>query len=372
MCKDASGRGDIFHSLLNFLEQNIEFYRYAKRGVNDACPIFPLHVYIEPINVCNLRCVYCGTPQLKRKRESMSLELYKVIIEEIRSNNFTQRITLTGQGEPLLHKEIAQMVKIARDSGLYVSIITNATVLDQNLGKALIRAGLDRVQCSFDSLVKEDYEKVQVNADFNKTLTNILLFLKENHDSGGKVFVSISRVESGLVRDKKEDFEKFWYSLPVDNVFAAPLSNLQGKSPMTEQITIPRTERPLCMIPWMSLTIKAGGEITPCTHDYDNEFVIGQMGRDKLVDVWNNEKIRTLRRNLINKELGKITSLNCAGCNNPFIGYSIEDYISGFYQSLSRWILAFGKKVICVPEDEVKYKNLMKVLEESAKCTRFV
>jgi radical SAM protein with 4Fe4S-binding SPASM domain len=238
-------------------------------------------------------------------------------------------------------------------------------VLNQNLGRALIEAGLDRLQCSFDSLIKEDYEKVQVNADFNKTLTNILFFLKDNHDLGGAVFVSISRVESGLVRDKKEDFEKFWYNLPVDNVFVGPLSNLQGKSPMTEQITIPNMERPLCIIPWMGLSIKAGGEITPCSHDYDNEFVIGQMGKDKLVDVWNNEKIRTLRRNLINKEFGKITSLNCAGCNNPFIGYSAEDYISGFYRSLSRWVLAFGKKAMYASEDATRrYKNLIKVLKD--------
>jgi len=61
---------------------------------------------------------------------------------------------LTG-GEPLARTDILELVRSARDAGLYVNLITSGMPLDEARLAKLLEAGLDHLQLSFQGATKE-------------------------------------------------------------------------------------------------------------------------------------------------------------------------------------------------------------------------
>jgi pyrroloquinoline quinone biosynthesis protein E len=64
---------------------------------------------------------------------------------------------LTG-GEPLLRRDLGDLVRAGRESGLYVNLITSGLGLTSERLGALVRAGLDHIQLSF-----QDSEEAEAN-----------------------------------------------------------------------------------------------------------------------------------------------------------------------------------------------------------------
>ena len=71
------------------------------------------------------------------------------------------RAVLHGVGEPMLVKNLPQMVRYLKDRGAYVLFNTNGTVLNEKNGRALIAAGLDELRVSLDASTPKSYLKVR-------------------------------------------------------------------------------------------------------------------------------------------------------------------------------------------------------------------
>jgi len=86
-------------------------YHY-KRG-SLKLPYMPHTAWIEPTNVCNLKCIMCPNSVIPQNNPGfMSMDLYKKIIDEGK-NHFTS-IVLCLAGEPFLHKQLPEMVAYAK------------------------------------------------------------------------------------------------------------------------------------------------------------------------------------------------------------------------------------------------------------------
>src|SRR2546428_12950865 len=111
---------------------------------------------------CNFRCSYSmpaeALPWLK-KAELLSYEEIERIARVAVSIGIEQ-IRLTG-GEPLVRRDVPDLVRqLHRIEGLRsLSITTNGILLKQQ-GKALAEAGLNRINVSLDSLVREEVAKL--------------------------------------------------------------------------------------------------------------------------------------------------------------------------------------------------------------------
>ena len=111
---------------------------------------------------CNFRCTYCmpaeGLPWLK-KAEILSYEEIERIVRVAVSIGIEQ-IRLTG-GEPLVRRDVPDLVRSLRNiEGLHsLSITTNGILLKQQAA-ALAEAGLNRINVSMDSLVREKFAKL--------------------------------------------------------------------------------------------------------------------------------------------------------------------------------------------------------------------
>ena len=97
---------------------------------------------IEVTTFCNLRCVYCPSPNLPRPYHHMDMEIFKraLVWAKYYLDQGTQdELSLTGIGEGLMHPNIVEMVKLSRETLPYnrIVIATNGILLDDEMAAAL-------------------------------------------------------------------------------------------------------------------------------------------------------------------------------------------------------------------------------------------
>lgn len=131
------------------------------------------HLYIEPTSHCNLDCAMCSRNFWQHEATGhMDMAVFDAILANIPPS--VDRIFFGGVGEPLCHPEIHTMVHRAKATGRRVELITNGTLLSDDIIEALITAPLDELWISLDSL-HEDSVAGQ-DGDTGQVLQNIRKF----------------------------------------------------------------------------------------------------------------------------------------------------------------------------------------------------
>ena len=107
----------------------------------------PLGLLAELTHRCPLGCPYCSNPlALDKRSDELDAATWARVFREAAALGVLQ-VHLSG-GEPAARRDLVEIVKAARDAGLYSNLITSAVGLtSQNLA-ALSDAGLDHVQIS--------------------------------------------------------------------------------------------------------------------------------------------------------------------------------------------------------------------------------
>jgi len=186
-----------------------------------------------------------------------------------------------------------------------------------------------------------------------------------NSENGFSVYTSISAVSTSLNSDERDSFVVFWDSLPVDNIFFSTLSTLQNNSPTAEALRFNGNikTKPICIIPWISLSVKSSGDIVVCSHDYNNTYVVGNIENDDIFELWNNEKTRKLRKALIDGELDDFVNINhdCYSCNNPCIGCGRDDFLKDIPVYMEKTVI--GKLAKSREYDLKKIQKIGETLE---------
>jgi pyrroloquinoline quinone biosynthesis protein E len=114
----------------------------------------PLALVAELTHRCPLHCVYCSNPlELTARTTELSTEIWTRVFQQASALGILQA-DFTG-GEPLARPDIVELVRAARTAGLYVSLITSGLPLDEAKLAALVAAGLDHFQLSFQA-ARED------------------------------------------------------------------------------------------------------------------------------------------------------------------------------------------------------------------------
>ena len=128
----------------------------SERVVKDKYdrPILSLRITLT--NRCNVNCIYCHHDGMRSSKNEMTPdEIYKIC--QIAKRIGVRKIRLSG-GEPLIRKDIVEIIsKISIIGFNDISITTNGILLEK-YAKDLKEAGLDRVNVSLDTLNPETYE----------------------------------------------------------------------------------------------------------------------------------------------------------------------------------------------------------------------
>jgi pyrroloquinoline quinone biosynthesis protein E len=97
---------------------------------------------------CPLHCPYCSNPlEMSRAEAELSTASWKRVFTQARELGVLQ-LGLSG-GEPLVRKDLEELVAHARDQGLYTTLVTSALGLTRQRAERLKAAGIDHVQISF-------------------------------------------------------------------------------------------------------------------------------------------------------------------------------------------------------------------------------
>ena len=85
--------------------------------------------YVEITNVCDLACAFC--PGTSREKGFMTPERFALLAGKLRP--YTDYLYLHVMGEPLLHPQLADILRICEELGVRVCLTTNGTHLAQRL-----------------------------------------------------------------------------------------------------------------------------------------------------------------------------------------------------------------------------------------------
>ena len=108
----------------------------------------PLWLLAELTYDCPLHCPYCSNPtDLGDFSDELTTEQWCKVLTEARAMGAVQ-LGFSG-GEPLLRKDLDQLVKHGRDLGVYTNLITSGIGLTEKRIAKLKQAGLDHIQISF-------------------------------------------------------------------------------------------------------------------------------------------------------------------------------------------------------------------------------
>src|SRR5580698_7789209 len=108
----------------------------------------PLAVIAEVTHRCPLHCVYCSNPlQLAGTESELSTEEWTSVFQQSGKLGMLHA-HFTG-GEPLARHDLTELIAAARAAGLYTNLITSGLGLSEQRLAALVAAGLDHIQVSF-------------------------------------------------------------------------------------------------------------------------------------------------------------------------------------------------------------------------------
>lgn len=321
----------------------------------DVLPLdTPFVVQIFPIYACNFKCGYCLFSVERAKRQFISdeivmdLGLYKKGIDDLAA--FPHKVKVlrfVGIGEPLMHKNIVEMIKYAVDKNVAntVEILTNGLLLTPAMSDALISAGLNRLVVSLQGTSAEKYQDVcKTGIDF-KEFIGILRYFYEHR---GKTQVYLKIVDCAL--DDKEDEKRFYeiYGDICDTIaieHAVPIHSgvefdrvLKEKAIAVTQFGLPVAEVKVCPQPFFTLQVNPDGKVVPC-YSFDYPEIMGDCNNSSLQEIWNGGKFRAFRRKMLAGL--KDTNEICTDCS--IITYRLfpEDDLS---KDVARLIRLYGEK----------------------------
>lgn len=106
---------------------------------------------------CNLKCVHCYPTAGKVETAELTTEESKACITEFAATG-VKSIFMSG-GEPLMKKDLLELIKHATDEGIMMFLCTNATLLSEKRGQQLKEAGLKRVFVGFEGTSPETVDR---------------------------------------------------------------------------------------------------------------------------------------------------------------------------------------------------------------------
>ena len=297
----------------------------------------PLRVRIEPTNLCNLCCTSCPNTINKPKESGfMDIGLFKLIVDQMAKFEERAGLILYLGGEPLLHKEIVEMINYAAQFDICSSFNTNGMLLTENLAEDLLNSELDLISFSFDDMPPEQYEALRKNSIYEKTLQNIRFFLKrkqelkKKHPTVGIESLAIYDPSSNAAFDTStplscsREFVNLFDGLRVGHFtknyihsWAGGYEIVNGKishdgNKDSDYAKYRKKKAPRCIWPWKEIVINFKGDVVACCYDLGYECVLGNVEKSPLLEIWNNKNFQNLRRLILRKQFEKIKP--CSTC----------------------------------------------------------
>ncbi|MBI4712407.1 MAG: radical SAM protein [Planctomycetes bacterium] len=273
-------------------------------------------VAIEPTNFCNLHCktCYAQRPLLYQPRQKGVMEwaLYKKIIDELSQLNYVIELGLNFGGESMLHNKFAKMLEYAASKKVFqIGFNTNGMLLTDDVAQAIVNNRIDRITISLDGL-RERHQSIRVGSNYNIVARNIInLIRKRGAYTKPQIITNLTVSEHTPV--EITEFINRWVNI-VDCVVIEPCQNenLEVINRMTF-FDQPTNQKKYCNFPFFYLAILWNGDVTTCCYDIAGINVLGNITKQKIIEVWQSKPFTSLRYAALTNTFGP--EILCSKCN---------------------------------------------------------
>ncbi len=311
---------------------------------------FPSQVIVDCTEVCNLACVHCPHPAFKRSSHYgaryLDPALNMRLVDEVRAAGagITQYIRYTSEGEPLVHPQGYDMIEYAvRHAGVYVTLTTNGTIMNEKRTRLLLDAGVHMIDISIDAFTPATYGAIRVNGDLDVTRTNVERLLRWVHNSGATTKVVVSFIEQPRNRGEAADFERYWREQGAHNVVIRRMHSGAGAvAELADELAAQNVGEPRrpCLYPWERIVLNPRGFLAFCPQDWVHGSELADFRTTSIADVWRGAAYRALREAHLANDYA--CHGFCGACPDwkqtrwPGHGRSYADMIEDFRQETAR------------------------------------
>jgi len=302
---------------------------------------YPIYVEIGLTNRCNHRCIFCALDFLEHGGADIDREIILFALKDMAKNG-VKSIMFAGEGESILHKDISEFVKKAKEYGMDVSITTNGVFFDRERIKECLPY-LSWIRFSVDAGSPENYAKIHrtKQEDFNRVIENIKEAVRFRNKNKLKTVIGVQFLLISENVNEVLDFAKLIKGTGTDNIQIKPYSHhplskndysvdysklgyleeelkkledenfqVNFRKKTMQRLQEGATYNECYGLPFFAL-IDARGNIVPCNLFYNNEeFTYGNLYKNSFSQIWESER----RKDTI-KKLKEKGILDCRiGC----------------------------------------------------------
>jgi len=276
----------------------------------------PMTISIEPTTACNLRCPECpsGLRAFSRPTGNLKQDFFRKTIDELHKQLIY--LIFYFQGEPYINPGFLDMVKYAKDKGIYTITSTNGHFLNDANAKKTIESGLDRMIISVDGTTQETYENYRKEGNLESVLQgarNIVKWKKEMNSSTPHTIFQFLVVkpnehqideiyklaeEIGIDEVKLKTAQVYEYEqgndlIPTIEKYSRYKKNKDGTYSVKNKLLNH------CWKLWHACVITWDGLVVPCCFDKDAQHRLGDMKDKPFKEIWQGEDYDKFRKQLL-------------------------------------------------------------------------
>jgi radical SAM protein with 4Fe4S-binding SPASM domain len=252
----------------------------------------PSWIELSLIDVCNRSCNFCPKSDISIAPDTyqkMELSLIDKLINDLKKINFQGAFCLCGYGEPMLHKNLIEIInKLGSLGG--VEIITNGDLINEKSLTDLYKSKATRILISLydgpEQLIKfkDLIKKLNIPEDFV------------------------------ILRDR-------WYSDKQD--YGVKLTNRVGTVNVGNQPKANDYLNRKCFYTAYQTLVDWDGNMYLCPQDWQRKYAMGNIMQKNFFDIWNGKVLSKYRKSLLN---GNRNLSPCNKCNADGTVYGEKHY----------------------------------------------
>ena len=286
--------------------------------------IYPIYAEISPAGTCNHRCIYCALDFMEYQTRFLDSRVLKERLSEMASCGL-KSIMYAGEGEPLLHKEIVDIINHTKQTGIDVAITTNGVLFREDIIESTLE-NITWIKVSINGGTKETYAKIhKTNPEsFERVISNMSYAAKIKRERGYKCTLGMQLIllpenseEIKLLAQRAKDIgmdylvikpysqhpssrtnkykeikysDYFYLSDELNSFKDDKFSVIFRMNTMEKWDEKKRTYRHCLALPFWSY-IDAGGTVWGCSiYLNDENFSYGNIYKNSFREIWEGEK----------------------------------------------------------------------------------
>ena len=307
----------------------------------------PYLIQMFPVYGCNFRCGYC-LHALDRRQHGyisevpfMDMGLYRKCIDDMRG--FGQKLKMlrfAAIGEPLLHPNIAEMVRYAKQADIAqsVDIVTNGSLLTYELSDQLIDAGLDRLRISVEGLSAEDYAAhAHADIDFDRFVEQIRYFYEHSRRTHVYIKIIDYMVQAPQARERFfEIFQPVCHSIAIEHLtptieeidYEKLSGGMETGKPQNGEALL---DAQVCPQGFYMMQINPDGKVAPCC-SMKYPAILGDASKQSVSEIWRGAAFNRFRVQMLRsrEQAGTV----CRDCKLYLYDLHPEDVLDGVREEL--------------------------------------